>query len=90
MMAPEVNEARLLGLRPSTAAPSPFVSMSIATRLRGLTPRVDQVRFELTAFTVQKCCSTNWSYKPIIERIPGVEPGLPVWKTGVIPLDHTR
>ena len=28
--------------------------------------RVDLRRFELLTVTVQRCCSTNWSYRPVI------------------------
>src|SRR5699024_5752995 len=38
----------------------------------------------------QACALTRLSYRPILERVKGVEPSTSAWKAEVLPLNYTR
>ena len=52
--------------------------------------------FEPLAHCLEGNCSIQLSYSrkysviSIVERVMGIEPTLPAWKAGVLPLNYTR
>ena len=46
--------------------------------------------FEPLAYGLEVRCSIQLSYRRILERVMGIEPTLPAWKAGILPLNYTR